>query len=1003
VGSLAVGGLTACSSTKQPDNAPTLKSLETRQYTVPQDSGIVASEEKAIAAYRDFLKAAPYQPQRPEALRRLGDLEMDRAESGVAGDTAAQPAGGVAPLAARPTTQIETKPTAPVAPSATSATSATSAASAASAAQKAAADLKAAQPTRAKPNSGAEPDLGGGDYRQAIARYSDYLKNYPNDPSNDRVLYQMARAYEQSGDLDRSMKTLDRLVQNYPSTAYRDEAQFRRGEMLFATRDYAGAESAYGTVLRNQASPFHERSLYMHGWALFKQSRLEEALGSFFAVLDRKLGTPKSEADLEASLETMPGLTRGDRELVEDTFRVASLSLENLQGAATIPRYVKSVTRRNYEFRVYEQLGELYLKQERIKDAADTFAIFARNQPLHLQAPQFQARVIDIYQRGGFATLALEAKKEYVERYGVRSEFRRVNMVAWERAQPLVKTHLSDLARHYHASAQKNKKPEDYKEAVRWYRAFLDSFPSDPQAALNNFLLAELLYEDGQFSPLRYVDAAIEYEKAAYGYKKHEKSADAGYGALLAYGRQEKHAGSPDAVKKVQLAGVDSALRFARAFPEDARTAPVLTHASERLYALRDERAAAVAQQVLNLQPPAPPAQRRVAWTVIAHTAFDANAYDRAERGYSEVLALTPEKDAARADLSERLAASIYKQGEQARGAGNLRDAVGHFARVAVAAPLSTIRSAAQYDAAAAYIGLKEWDSAARLLEDFRRRFPNHALQDEAGGKLAVVYSEKGQWSLAAAEFERLAATKKDPKLARDALWHAAELYEKGGTRAQAAAAYERYVKQYPDPFELAMEARYRLAGLAKTDGNTARELAWMRQLLQADQAAGRARTDRTRYLGATAALALAQPVYDDYRRIALVEPLKKQLKLKKAKMEDVLKAYTAAADYGVADVATAAAYQIAELYRDFGRALLESQRPKGLSKIELEQYNVLLEEQAFPFEEKALEVHELNARRSSKGIYDKWVKSSYAALAKLRPVRFGKIERGEVTIDAIR
>ena len=79
--------------------------------------------------------------------------------------------------------------------------------------------------------------------------------------------------------------------------------------------------------------------------------------------------------------------------------------------------------------------------------------------------------------------------------------------------------------------------------------------------------------------------------------------------------------------------------------------------------------------------------------------------------------------------------------------------------------------------------------------------------------------------------------------------------------------------------------------------------------------------------------------------------------------MEEALKAYAVAADYGVADVTTAATYHIAALYQDFGKALMTSQRPKKLSKVELEQYNVMLEEQAFPFEEKATELHEVNAQ----------------------------------------
>ena len=924
---LACGLLSACASKRNnTPEPPTLKSLAGRQIDVQADQGVagVGSEEKAIAAYRKFLEVAPNAPQRSEAMRRLGDLEMDTADNKLASGEGS----------------------------------------------------------------------GTPDYKAAIARYQDYLKAFPNDPGNDRVYYQIARAYEQGGDLETALKTLDGLVVQYPKTAYLDEAQFRRGELLFTIRDYAKAEQAYATVLRGDAhGAYHDRALYMHGWALFKQGKVEEALQSFFGVLDVKVAGRAGGAELD-SLE---GLTRADRELVEDTFRVASLSLANLQGAESIPTYMTTDARRSYEFRVYQQLGELYIKQERTKDAADAFGAFAKREPLHAQAPQLQARVIDIYQGAGFSSLALDAKKDYVSRYGVNSEFRKANPEGWEAAQPLVKTHMAELARFHHAAAQKSKASADYQEAVKWYRAYLSAFPNDAEAAQNNFLLAELLYEDSRFN-----EASVEYEKAAYGYPVHAKSADAGYSALLSYAAMEKRA-QPAEVPALQRTGVESALRFAKAFPTDPRAGTVLTNAAEKLFALRDERSSAVAQQVLALEPPAPAAQRRVAWTVVAHTAFEAGAFDRSEKAYTEVLALTPEKEAGRNELVERLAASVYKQGEQARAAGQLRDAVGHFNRVAIVAPQSSVRANAQFDAAAALIALKDWDGAARSLEDFRQRYPNHPLQAEVGGKLAVAYMEKGNWSQAAGEFERQSASSKDPKVARAALWQAAELHEKGGASALAAKTYERYLKQYPDPLETNLEARYRLAQIAKKDGNATREAALMKEIFVADQAGGAARTNRTRYLGAMGALVMAEPAYEAYRKVALVEPLAKNLKLKKTKMEDVLKAYSVAANYGVADVTTAATYHIAVVYQDFGKALMASQRPKKLSKLELEQYNVMLEEQAYPFEEKSMELHEVNAKRASEGIYDQWVKSSFTALKELRPVRYGKAERGEVVIDAIR
>jgi len=931
-----------------PDNAPTIKSLLSKEVVIDSDPGIPADEDKAIAAYRNFLAVTPDAKQRADALRRLGDLSMASADN-----------------------------------------------------------ANASNPT----------PTGVPDYSGAIAQYRDYLKNYPNDPNNDRVLYQLARAQEQGGALEESLKTLDELVAKYPKTHYYDEVEFRRGEILFTLRQYARAEAAYTLVLKGDYdNPYRERSLYMQGWSKFKQGNLEEALSSFFGVLDGKIVGIRDD-DLSQSDK----LTRADKELVDDTLRVIGISLANLKGAESIPPYMTDAGRRGYEFRIYQQLGQLYLKQERPKDAADAYAGFARLNPLDAQAPAMQAKVIAIDQDAGFDQLALAAKKDYVAQYGLDGEFRKANPEGWEKAQPLVKTALAELAQRYHASAQKTKSKDDYVEAAKWYRAWLAEFGSDPDAAENNFLLAEVLYESGQYSA-----SAVEYEKTAYEYPAHPHGADAGYSALLAHTAEQKGV-TGDALLPLQRAGVDSELRFAAAFPNDSRTPAVLTNAADTLFKLHDnDRAAGVAEQVLALNPPATPAQRRVAWTLVAHTSFEAGRFDKAEKAYGEVLALVPEKDPARGELTERLAASIYKQGEQARTAGDNKTAAENFARVAVAAPGSAIRVNAEYDAAASLIALKDWPAAARALEAFRQRYPNHPLQGDVTANLALAYSEQKQWAPAAAQYERIAqapaTTPEAQARARVALWQAATLYERAAAsdpdsvkagkprpadaaanRAAAARDYERYLKQYPAPLEPAVEAHWRLAQLAHVDGNAAAENAHMHAIFVADQNGGAARTDRTKTLGAMAALAAAQPSFEAYQKVALVEPLAKNLKLKKAKMEDALKAYAVASDYGVAEVTTAATFHVANVYQDFAKALTSSQRPKKLSKLELEQYNELLEEQADPYVLKAIELHGINASRTTQGIYDEWVKKSFEALKALQPARYNKSEHSEATVDAIR
>src|ERR1700704_2375358 len=103
-----------------------------------------------------------------------------------------------------------------------------------------------------------------------------------------------------------------------------------------------------------------------------------------------------------------------------------------------------------------------------------------------------------------------------------------------------------------------------------------------------------------------------------------------------------------------------------------------------------------------------------------------------------------------------------------------------------------------------------------------------------------------------------------------------------------------------------------------RKQGRLPQRQARSRELLEAEQNGGSERTDRTRYLGSLAALAVAEPLEEAYRGVLLAEPLKKNLKLKKTRMQQVLEAYTVAADYGVAEVATTATYRTAGPYGDF-------------------------------------------------------------------------------------
>ena len=918
-----------------PKKPATIKDLDNQQVDVSPDPPQNVDAAKTMASYKRFLDLnAGDAALRAEALRRLGDLNLESSES----------------------ERIER-------------------------------ELATNEGLRAT---------------EAIHLYTALLRTYPKYERNDSVLYQLARAYELNAQPDRALASLDQLVAQYPGSRFIDEAQFRRGELLFSDKAYPKAQAAYEAVIRSGvSSAFYNQSLYKHGWSLFKEGENERSLDSFAGVLDSVL-TSKRDPKVLIEIDT---LSRANRELVEDTFRVMSITFSYLDGPKTIQEFVKRRTPkgglpRPYSYLLYARLGDLYMEKERWTDAADSYRAFVSQDRNNEKAPLLEMQAIEAYQKGGFPQLVLQGKKEFVENYSFGTAF-------WQGRQPsaepkvvaVLKTNLKDVAQYYHAQAQRTKDVADYQEAAKWYRSYLRSWPDEPGSAVTNYLLADTLFESKQ-----YLDAAQEYESTAYHYGDHDKAAAAGYAAIIAYGKQEDTL-SGDAKAALHLKTIDSSLKFAQTFPAHPESAQVLTKAATELYTAKDYlRAVSAAESLLAKQPPVDLAKQRIAWTVIGNSNFDQGVFDKAEAAYTHAQAVMPPNDPERAVIVDRLAASIYKQGEQKSKAGDGAAAVNDFLRVAALAPTSKVRANADFDAAALLVTQKQWDRAIPVLEGFRRNFPESPLQSDVTRNLAVAYSAANKPGQAAVEFERISQSPKEtPDVQREATLQAADLYDKAGNTAKSRAMLEAFVKHFPQPLNPAMEARNKLSLIAVKAGDYSGRDYWLRDIIAADRSAGAARTDRSRALAAKATLTLAAPAREEFKNIKLVVPLKKSLAQKRKAMEAALKAYEAAADYQVAEVTTAATFESAELYRQLGKDLISSERPKNLKKDELEQYDVLLEEQAFPFEEKAIKLHEVNVARVKDGTYDEWVQKSFAALAQLNPGRYGKVEIGEQQVESIR
>jgi TolA-binding protein len=967
----------ACASHPDERTLAQLRKVQPEIKDVQVEDGL----DKAMESYRRYLEQTPKTARTPEAMRRLADLKVEK-QFGILGDSKIVEMDApedAAPEHMRLAALAGTTPKAVgIADHSESKEDferrATEQGTSLPIAERAAVTLP-----------GGEEVTASGPL-EAIALYDQLLAEYPTYEHNDEVLYQKSRAYDEVGRTEDAMQTMERLIAEYPHSRYIDEVQFRRGEFFFTRRKFRAAEGAYGAIIAlGDRSEYYELALYKLGWTLYKQEFYDEALHRYVALLDHKV---KTGYDFDAEHE------EADERRVADTFRVISLSFSNLGGPEIVNEYFATNGKRTYEDRIYSNLGEFYLTKLRYHDAAGAYKAFMGLYPWHRSSPHFGMRVVEIYTKGGFQKLVLDSKKDFAKNYGLQSEYWR-HFSAEDTPEVLsyLRSNLKDLANHYHAQYQRadkaEEKPANYREALQWYREYLTSFPSDAESPSINYQLADLLFEEKSFG-----DAAREYERTAYDYPAHEKASAAGYAAIYSY--RKRLEGAPEEQQDtIKRATVASSLKFADAFPSHEQAATVLGAAADDLYEMKDFRPAIdTAQKLIERYPAAELPVRRAAWVVVAHASFELGEFPQAENGYTRVLELTASSDEKRQALVENLAASIYKQGEQANAMQDYRAAASHFLRVKQAAPgAEKICAAAEYDAGAALIRLQDWGAAAEVLESFRRTYPQHELGREATQQLASVYRQSGQTSRAAGEYERIANEADQPQLRSEALLVAGDLYEQSKDTQHALAVYTRYVDEFPRPVELAVETRAKMAEIYKGAHDDASYRKQLGEIVSMDASAGAERTARTRYLAATSSLVLTEQLYEQFTVVKLTQPFQQSLQEKQRRMDAAMKAFGALVDYEVGSVTAAATYYMGEVYYSFSRALMESERPANMKPAALQQYELDLEETAYPFEEKAIAVHEKNMELIRSGIYNPWIEKSLAKLAQLMPARYAKDE----------
>lgn len=840
-----------------------------------------------------------------------------------------------------------------------------------------------------------EPVIPRVSYSKTIQIGYRLLDKFPTAPFIDKVIYRLALCQQQEGNRQRAIELFSKLADEYTYSQYNDEANFRLAEQYFDQRDYQKAITYYSRLMDRWQSPFFDMALYKLGWSYYNIDEFTKAISTFVFLID-DLGR------LEKAGSTHLGKTTAD--LREDAVTYVAECFAELGGARRLEAFLKEMGEKPYSQSIFLKLAEIYQKRNFYDESNEAYAALLRLWPLYEKAPEVQAKIIENYLKVDDPASAEKARETLVRNYGPGSEWLRKypEGEVREQALKLVEENLYILGTEAQARAMKSRSAKDFSLAVARYNDFLQKFPDSELASRVQFYQAECYFELKD-----YYNACKAYEQVVLRYKESEHAPQAAYNrvvaalSLIEAASGNGHASDSTTVyikdflgtgemQPVPVPGeyynefLTAANDFARIFPDHEKVPEVLMKLGETLFKLELYDLARQAY-VAVVNRGSETAYTLQAYSMIGQSAFKQGDFVTAEKWYRRILDEFPDSTRYVEKARTMIGSAKFKLAESLKEKGQLDYAAQAFENIANETDNPDIAERSLLEAAVQYEKAGKLARAISIYENIPFRFPKSTSVDEALFKAATLAEQLPDYQRAADDYLELYRLRPHSLYAPKALFRAAQCFENLNNATKAVETYETYVATYRDDPDRLLEALVKIGGFALQMGNVKKAQEYYVRVLDEYHAFVREGKSVDEYPAAEAQYKIAEIYFDRYRQIELKEPLADNLKRKQKLFEQVVLACQNAAKYKVADWTTAALYRIGAAYEEFGRAFLESPRPRLEDQALLAQYEENLNQKVTPLKKKALETYRRNlALAEENNIQNSWVQLSRERAEKL-------------------
>ncbi|MFQ5707085.1 MAG: tetratricopeptide repeat protein [bacterium] len=833
-----------------------------------------------------------------------------------------------------------------------------------------------------------EPIIPRINLSDAIAISYKILEKYPRVPFRDKVLYRIALCHLEEGNKEKVKDYFSQLIAESKNSQFIDEAYFRLGEYYFDQKQYQQAIENYSQLLNSWDNPYFDMALYKLGWSYYNIEKYPDAIGTFIYLIE--------DVNLVEQADTeVLGKTKAD--LRKEALQYAAICFAEFGGPAKAKEFLKSKKEKEYTKEILLSLADVYQKRNFYNQAIESLNVLLNFYPDSPNAPKYQQEIIKNYELAGDREKANQARALLVSKYGPGSQWLSHILKADLRQEVLdvVEEFLFTLGTDAQAEAQQTKSKIHYQLAIDRYRSLLTKFPNSKIRSKVLFYLAECFYDVEDFKA-----AAETYNDILANHPESEFRELAAYNRILSYDQLLKSKprpaqeqltisdflGNPQAV--TDTFRVDNAVQaqfllasndFCRLYPGSTKLPEVLMKYAEMFFDLGHYTLAqACYQKVINLDSSVPNRFLPQAYTMTAQSAFKAGHYKEAEDWFARLAQLYPDSARYVERANKMIASSRFKVAESFKESGATAQAALEFEKVSRIAPDSAVAERAQFEAALQYENIGQQEKAISLYELLFQKYPKSALVEEALFKAGILCEELQDWNRAAANYLNVYRSNNASKFAAKALFNAAKSYENLGDSDNARTYYGEYLKVYKQAPDRYLEAAFRKAEIAYNLGNYNMALADLKFVVSAYRQLGNQGEMVEKYFPANAQFLVGEILFRNYVQIKLVPPLERNLKRKKKLFEAVIKAYTAAARFKVAEWATASSHQIGATFEEFANFFLNATPPDNLTGEALQQYNQKVNEKVLPFRKKALAAYQSTVEKAYKNnIHNTWVQQS--------------------------